>query len=1180
MGESVMSRYILLLILILVSFIPSGVFANNNVISTVSVPMVMVGDSGGYYSSNIFNTQSSVVDNGNRTTYAIGQEIVERRTENGKTIYMGKNGKNDVFKTVIAIGAIHYKDNYSDSNEQWKDIDTTIRSGRLNTAPYELTINLNTVTIRDKRSGSVATVTLGSIGGKSVQLPTFLTEDGNKATAVNIATDTDLEIVAGGSGVKFTRILKSNKAPADATFMVNKYGEGITIAAKAEDNKDTPDKDIKVTSSLVNGVLTETIDKNKDGLVYPIKIDPTISVQIASTNDDYLLYYNGANWVGSTAGVHIGMYSASVKLQGNGLRFQSVDIPQTATISSAYLNLTCKGATASTTVSARIVGEDVDDAATFSTAAGYQARRGTVVDGANNNYITTAVVDWDNIAAWSANENGADTLSPDIKTIVQEIISRTGWATGNDLVIFIGDHEGRGDQSSGDYRWAYDYTDSTTLCAKLEVVYTAPATISTIAPSSVEETYATTGGSITEMGEGNVTSYGIQYGTTGSYGLWANVTETRTAIFNFYQTLGTNTTALSKGELYYYRAWANDSLRGYSYGSQDAFITKPDEPTAFTTTTLNSTAITCAWTTGTGYTNTIVRYDDGAYPATVTSGHAGYNGTLNTYIQSGLSDATVYYFRAWSWASKGASEFQYSDLYAGNTTTTSGIPLVTTNAATSVEETTATANAAITYSPATLTKWGVQYGASTGYGNWDNTSSNPGVPYSIAKNLTVLSKGTLYYFRGFAVNAIGEGYGSQVTFLTKPDEPTALWMGGGNSTTIDFTWTRGAGALNTVVTYKDGSYPATVADGTIGYNGTGSSFSAYGLSTSHTYYARAWSWASNTTSNVYSDTYSQTYMLRTADLPSVDVADASLVTSSSARLNGNIINDGNEDVAIRWGYGTISQTVFANYGGANGTISAWSVSNYTTGNLPFYDATMLTGNVTYYFNIQAQNSGGYAIGVERNFFTTSFNVTTCPNYFTGVPASTTIDLQWAKTGSLAYVKLYYQPAVIPTDNTTGVLIYSGSANYFRHTPLTPGTSYGYRIYAYESGMWSANSSTVLLTTLPASTTTSGLTTPSSPSSMYLTPDSSYLSENPFHELIEANATSIGMPVGNFFLLLNIVLGLIIGLIVYSKSKDELIALIGIVVIFGFGTSANIMPIWVTIGTGLLIIPLWALRRRA
>jgi len=50
-----------------------------------------------------------------------GEEIISERTESSKT-YCLEDGS---YAQDIYIGAIHYKDNYADDSEQWKDIDLT-----------------------------------------------------------------------------------------------------------------------------------------------------------------------------------------------------------------------------------------------------------------------------------------------------------------------------------------------------------------------------------------------------------------------------------------------------------------------------------------------------------------------------------------------------------------------------------------------------------------------------------------------------------------------------------------------------------------------------------------------------------------------------------------------------------------------------------------------------------------------------------------------------------------------------------------------------------------------------------------------------------------------------------------------------------------------------------------------
>ena len=107
-----------------------------------------------------------------------------------------------------------------------------------------------------------------------------------------------------------------------------------------------------------------------------------------------------------------------------GLRFQDVTIPQGATLVSAVLEFTTDE-TDSGSTSIVINGQDADDAATFTTTNSDLSDRTT----------TTASVAWSSLPAW--NTVNEIHQSPDITTIIQEIIDRPGWASGNALAILI-----------------------------------------------------------------------------------------------------------------------------------------------------------------------------------------------------------------------------------------------------------------------------------------------------------------------------------------------------------------------------------------------------------------------------------------------------------------------------------------------------------------------------------------------------------------------------------------------------------------------------------------------------------------------------------------------------------------------------------------------------------------------
>lgn len=108
------------------------------------------------------------------------------------------------------------------------------------------------------------------------------------------------------------------------------------------------------------------------------------------------------------------------------MRFTSVAIPQGAAVASAYVQFEVDE-TGSSSASLTVRGEDVDDAAAFSSTANDITSR----------TVTTAEVAWSPSAWTVVGEAGNDQRTPDLASIIQEIIDRPGWTSGNTLVIII-----------------------------------------------------------------------------------------------------------------------------------------------------------------------------------------------------------------------------------------------------------------------------------------------------------------------------------------------------------------------------------------------------------------------------------------------------------------------------------------------------------------------------------------------------------------------------------------------------------------------------------------------------------------------------------------------------------------------------------------------------------------------
>ena len=109
-----------------------------------------------------------------------------------------------------------------------------------------------------------------------------------------------------------------------------------------------------------------------------------------------------------------------------GIRFTGIDIPPGAIITGAYLEFyTDEKGNAATSL--RIRGEDTDDAAGFANVKNDISSRRT----------TEASTAWKPNSWSDIGANGSDQCTPDLSAIVQEIVARPGWETGNDLAFII-----------------------------------------------------------------------------------------------------------------------------------------------------------------------------------------------------------------------------------------------------------------------------------------------------------------------------------------------------------------------------------------------------------------------------------------------------------------------------------------------------------------------------------------------------------------------------------------------------------------------------------------------------------------------------------------------------------------------------------------------------------------------
>lgn len=237
----------------------------------------------------------------------------------------------------------------------------------------------------------------------------------------------------------------------------------------------------------------------------------TVESRITVSSDDAEEHANGA--VNRTSSrLELGNASSSQRV---GLRFV-VAIPKGAVISKAYLQFkTATVSSGATTLTLR--GQTSDNAPTF------ESRNGNI----SSRTTTSATVTWSPPAWTLAGEAGLRQQSPDLSSIIQEIVNRPGWVSGNALALIItGTGERVATSFDGDRSGApllhVDYLPlmvtlsppSATLSTGQSLSFTATVT----GNSNTSVTWSATGGTVT--GSGNTITYKAP-ATAGTYTLIA-----------------------------------------------------------------------------------------------------------------------------------------------------------------------------------------------------------------------------------------------------------------------------------------------------------------------------------------------------------------------------------------------------------------------------------------------------------------------------------------------------------------------------------------------------------------------------------------------------------------------------------------------------------------------------------
>ncbi|MGD9081810.1 MAG: hypothetical protein PVG96_20865, partial [Desulfobacterales bacterium] len=178
----------------------------------------------------------------------------------------------------------------------------------------------------------------------------------------------------------------------------------------------------------------------------------TVEVWVSASSDDAEESEDGS----------VGLTSSDLELvrtssnQQIGMRFNNISIEQGAIINSAYIRFACDETWPTETTTLTFYGQAHNNALTFS--------------GVNNNIShrvkTSASVTWTITDQWATAHEYHQ--SPDLAPLIQEIVDRSGWESGNSLVIIV---TGTGKRTVESANGAHGHGDMT-LAPRLVVDYT------------------------------------------------------------------------------------------------------------------------------------------------------------------------------------------------------------------------------------------------------------------------------------------------------------------------------------------------------------------------------------------------------------------------------------------------------------------------------------------------------------------------------------------------------------------------------------------------------------------------------------------------------------------------------------------------------------------------------------
>lgn len=326
-----------------------------------------------------------------------------------------------------------------------------------------------------------------------------------------------------------------------------------------------------------------------------------------------------------------------------------------------------------------------------------------------------------------------------------------------------------------------------------------------------------------------------------------------------------------------------------------------------------------------------------------------------------------------------------------------------------------------------------------------NTNVDPGstVTWNNFENASDFN--TKYWW---SVNATDGELWSNVTyqFTTRekyiPNPPSAFNANTYNRTRIDLSWNKGAKADYTYIEWNSINSWSR-GQGTLLYNGKGTTVSHEGLEFNTEYFYQAWSW--NETDNAWSTTYSSDSA--TTDPNIIPTQTGEIPTNGSTKIKTNptlyiTVNDADEDsLNVYWYYKSSGHWFLlatnTNVDTTSGPVQLSQTNDYFN-----------KYSTTYWWQVKLTDS--YSWTNKTYFFTTKDPSIPPPplDFNANKYNRSQINLEWTNNpGNNTYIEWNTYSTWLPGEGT--LLVNTTTLTSYEHIGLNSGTRYYYRAWGYN-----------------------------------------------------------------------------------------------------------------------------------